>query len=170
VTALRYFYEEIPELHVIAAGSLLEFALESIGIPVGRVASLYMYPMSFLEFLVARDKQSMAKYLLDESPFSINNAIHEQLLILTGEYLVLGGLPEVIATWIKFQELAHCGKTLDIIIAAYRQDFTKYSKRHQIKYVDLLFNEVPALVGKNLNTALCQAHGKQENSHLHSNY
>jgi len=148
VTALRYFYEEIPELHVIAAGSLLEFALESIGIPVGRVASLYMYPMSFLEFLVACDKQSMAKYLLDESPFFINNAIHEQLLILTGEYLVLGGLPEVIATWIKFQELDHCGKTLDIIIAAYRQDFTKYSKRHQIKYVDLLFNEVPALVGK----------------------
>ena len=58
VTALRYFYEEIPELHVVAAGSLLEFALEQVGIPVGRVASLRMYPVSFLEFLVARGKSS----------------------------------------------------------------------------------------------------------------
>jgi len=53
IIALRYFYELMPGLHVIAAGSLLDFAIEQVGVPVGRVTTLYMYPMSFLEFLVA---------------------------------------------------------------------------------------------------------------------
>lgn len=148
ITALRYLYEEIPELHVVAAGSLLEFAQESVGISVGRVASLYMYPMSFLEYLVACDRKDMADYLLNTSFLPANKAVHDQLLSLTGEYLVIGGLPEVIRTWINSKELEQCSRTLDIIITAYRQDFAKYSKRQQIKYVDLLFNEVPALTGR----------------------
>lgn len=149
VTALRYFYEEIPELHVVAAGSLLEFALEQVGIPVGRVASLHMYPMSFLEFLVARGKNSMIELMLDEEYIlSISDPIHNLLLRLVGEYLVLGGLPEVVQAWIDHEEPDRCGEILDVITAACRQDFTKYSKRHQIKYVDLLFSEVPALTGR----------------------
>jgi hypothetical protein len=55
IPALRYFYELLPEQHVIAAGSLLDFELEKIGMPVGRVSSLYMYPLSFLEFLAAKN-------------------------------------------------------------------------------------------------------------------
>lgn len=51
IIALRYFYEELPELHVIAAGSLVDFAIEQVGVPVGRISFLYMYPMSFIEFL-----------------------------------------------------------------------------------------------------------------------
>ena len=65
VSALRYLYEEMPEMHVIGAGSLLEFALEQVGIPVGRVASLHMYPMSFLEYLVASGNTPMVEHLLD---------------------------------------------------------------------------------------------------------
>jgi predicted AAA+ superfamily ATPase len=149
VTALRYFYEEIPELHVAAAGSLLEFALEQVGIPVGRVASLHMYPVSFLEFLVARGKSSMVELMLEEKyMLSIGDPIHDLLLRLVGEYLVLGGFPEVVQTWIDHEELDRCGEILDVITAACRQDFTKYSKRHQIKYVDLVFSEIPALAGK----------------------
>jgi len=149
VTALRYFYEEIPEMHVIAAGSLLDFALEQVGIPVGRVASLHMYPLSFLEFLVARGKQGMAEHVLDDQALlSMSNPVHEQLLRLLGEYLVLGGLPEVVSTWIDHEELGRCGDILDVNVSAYRQDFAKYAKRHQVKYVDLVFSEVPALMGK----------------------
>ena len=149
VTALRYFYEKIPELHVVAAGSLLEFALEQVGIPVGRVASLHMYPVSFLEFLVARGKNSMVELMLDEKYIlSISDPIHDLLLRLVGEYLVLGGLPEVLQAWIDDEDLDRCGEVLDVITAGCRQDFTKYSKRHQIKYVDLVFNEVAALTGK----------------------
>jgi predicted AAA+ superfamily ATPase len=149
VNALRYLHESIPELHVIAAGSLLEFALDQVGMPVGRVASLHMYPMSFLEYLVARGDLPMAELLLDDqAPFSIGTPIHERLLRLAGEFLVFGGLPEVIEAWIKHEDLDRCGEILDVLVAAYRQDFAKYAKRHQIKYVDLVFNEVPAMTGR----------------------
>ena len=148
VTALRYFYEEVPEMHVIAAGALLEFALEEVGIPVGRVASLHMYPVSFLEFLGARGKAEMVELLLDDAPLSCPKPVHVQLVRLVGEFLVLGGLPEVIDTWVKHEALDRCCDILDVIVAAYRQDFSKYAKRHQVKYVDLVFNEVPALAGR----------------------
>lgn len=149
VSALRYLYESIPEMHVIAAGSLLEFALEQVGMPVGRVASLHMYPMSFLEYLVARGDLPMAERLLDDQAlFSIGAPVHERLLRLAGEFLVLGGLPEVVETWIEHENLERCGEILDLIVAAYRQDFAKYAKQHQIKYVDLVFDEVPALTGR----------------------
>jgi uncharacterized protein len=149
ITALRYFHEKTPEIHVIAAGSLLEFAIEEVGLPVGRVASLHMYPMSFLEFLVAHSAQSLAEHLIDtSSSLSISDPVHERLLRLVGEFLVLGGLPEVIETWIKHEDLNRCGEVLDMIVTAYRQDFAKYAKRHQIKYVDLVFNEVPSMTGR----------------------
>jgi predicted AAA+ superfamily ATPase len=149
VNALRYLHESMPELHVIAAGSLLEFALDQVGMPVGRVASLHMYPMSFLEYLVARGDLALAKLLLDdEALFTLGDPVHERLLRLAGEFLVLGGLPEVVATWIKHEDLERCGEVLDVLVAAYRQDFAKYAKRHQIKYVDLVFNEVPAMTGR----------------------
>lgn len=149
VSALRYLHEKMPDLHVIAAGSLLEFAIEEVGLPVGRVASLHMYPMSFLEFLVAHGEPLMAEHLLEApTPLSIGDPVHERLLRLAGEYLVLGGLPEVVGTWIQHQDLDRCGEALDVIVAAYRQDFAKYAKRHQVKYVDLVFNEVPTTTGR----------------------
>ncbi|MEN8253978.1 MAG: AAA family ATPase [Verrucomicrobiota bacterium] len=148
VTALRYFYEKVPEMHVIAAGSLLEFALEEVGVPVGRVASLHMHPMSFLEFLAARGKEEMVGFLLDDGMLSCSGPVHGRLLRLAGEYLVLGGLPEVVQNWVEYEDLGRCNDILDIIASAYRQDFSKYAKRYQIKYVDLLFNEIPGLAGK----------------------
>ncbi len=149
VTALRYLHESMPELHVIAAGSLLEFALEQVGLPVGRVASLHMYPMSFLEYLVARGDRPLAERLLDDEGLdSIGTPVHERLLRLAGEFIVLGGLPEVVESWIQHEDLERCGQILDVLVAAYRQDFAKYAKRHQVKYVDLVFNEVPAMTGR----------------------
>jgi len=149
ISALRYFYEKVPELHVVAAGSLLEFAIEEVGLPVGRVASLHMYPMSFLEFLAARGEKPLVELLIDASPsLSISDPVHERLLRLVGEYLALGGLPEVIGTWIKHEDWNRCGEVLNMIVTAYRQDFAKYAKRHQIKYVDLVFNEVPSMTGR----------------------
>ena len=68
ITTLRYFYEQMPQLHVIAAGSLLDFAIEQVGIPVGRISTLYMYPLSFLEFAVATGHATWAKTILDYNP------------------------------------------------------------------------------------------------------
>jgi predicted AAA+ superfamily ATPase len=149
VSALRYFYEGIPELHVIAAGSLLEFALDEVGVPVGRVASLHMYPMSFLEFLVACGDTAAAEYLLAAGgPLTGSPPVHDRLLRLVGEFLVLGGLPEVVETWVRHRDPSRCGELLDLVVAAYRQDFARYARRHQVKYVDLVFSEVPARSGR----------------------
>jgi uncharacterized protein len=77
--ALWYFYEQMPDLHVIGAGSLLEFAFGDIAIPVGRVQYLHMYPMTFHEYLVAVGKDSMADYTL-EPPESVDDPIQQQIL------------------------------------------------------------------------------------------
>ena len=94
ITALRYFYEKMPGLHVIAAGSLLEFAHELIGIPVGRVQSLYVYPMTFLEYLSAEKETLLIEQILSDE--EISDQVHNKLLKYLGFYLALGGMPEII--------------------------------------------------------------------------
>lgn len=152
VMALRYFYELLPELHVIAAGSLLDFVLNQVGLPVGRVFSLYMYPMSFLEFLYALGHEQLVDALSEfsiEEPFS--ELIHEKLLRLVGEYLAIGGMPNVVKIWRDVGDSKLCNQTLHGLASTYRQDFRKYAKRHQIKYLELLFNNVPYQLSQPFN-------------------
>ncbi len=149
ITALRYFYEKMPELHVIAAGSLLDFAIEQVGIPVGRVASLYMYPMSFLEFLWARDEDLLVQEIVTHTPEKpLSELIHQKALRLLGEYLAIGGMPHAVQRWINTQNLLECAKIQQLLIDTYRQDFDKYAKKHQIKYLDLLYNHIPQRMAK----------------------
>ena len=84
ILALRYFYEMMPELHVIAAGSLLDFAIEKVGVPVGRVEFLYMYPMSFLEFLYAYDNSILIEIITKCPILFIYLIIREKLLLTPG--------------------------------------------------------------------------------------
>lgn len=149
IIALRYFYEEMPDLHVIAAGSLMEFAIEKVGVPVGRVTMLYMYPLSFMEYLVAIGYNLMAKEILNHQSFSpMQEPIHSKILDLLGEYLYIGGMPEAVAKWVATKNVNVSLKVLHQISEAYKQDFEKYAKRHQIKYLDLLFRQTPHLTGK----------------------
>lgn len=142
ITALRYFYEHIPELHVIAAGSLLDFAIEQVGIPVGRVSSLYMYPVSFLEFLVARGDVTWAQIITQttlDKPLS--DPLHEKLLEVVGEYLAIGGMPEAINEWLRTKASREVKTVHADLIFNYEQDFGKYAKAHQIKYLNRLFEK-----------------------------
>jgi uncharacterized protein len=147
--ALRYFYELMPELHVIAAGSLLDFAIEKVGIPVGRVQSLYMYPLSFMEFLAATGNTLIIEEILSrtvEKPMS--DAVHNKLIMLLGEYLALGGMPEVIAYWQEEKDALRSAKVHQTLLNTYRQDFGKYARKLQIKYVELMFDQVPVQLGR----------------------
>ena len=149
ITALRYFYEEIPKLHVIAAGSLLDFTLEEVGFPVGRVNSLYMYPLSWLEFLLAKGEDPLFDYLRERTLANpTSEAIHEKLLGLLGEYFAIGGMPEVVLNWVNTKNPHQCFKIQQDLVDAYRQDFQKYAKKHQIKYVSVLFENIPRLITK----------------------
>jgi len=149
IRALRYFYEMLPELHVVAAGSLIEFELENIGMPVGRVNSIYMYPLSFMEFLVAKNANVLLELLINHNTTKpINNVAHNELLILLGEFMTVGGMPEAVSCFIDSGDLNRCFKIHRSIIDNYRQDFNKYVKKFQLKYVELLFNAAPSLLGK----------------------
>ncbi len=152
ILALRYFYEEMPHLHVIAAGSLLEFAIEKVGVPVGRICMFYMYPLSFLEYLVATGHHLMAKQILGHSSgVPMEEAIHLKILELLGQYLSIGGMPEAIVRWIQTKDPISALNVLQQIAATYRQDFEKYARKAQVKYLEQLFGQIPHLVGKDFS-------------------
>lgn len=147
IIALRYFYEEIPQLHVIAAGSLVDFAIDQVGVPVGRLEFLYMYPLSFIEYLIAKDYHDLAISIINH-PINtpISDIIHTQALKLLGEYMAIGGMPEAVNHWIQNEDLELCSNILKNIKNAYEQDFSKYTKKHEIKYIDLLFKQIPSMI------------------------
>lgn len=150
IVALRYFKEQMPDLHVIGAGSLLEFVLneEDLSMPVGRIQSLYLRPLSFYEFLTAIGREKLRNYLSHitlESP--LEASVHEELLKLMKEYVVLGGMPAVISAYIKTKSLLQMQDVQSDILFTYRNDFGKYAKKTQHKYLSLLFEKAPGLIG-----------------------
>ncbi len=142
--ALRYFKEQCPELHVIAAGSLLDFSLETLGMPVGRVEFLYCHPLSFGEFLTAIGRPELRKYIAKPE---VDETIHKQLLAFLKTYMWLGGMPAVVDTWIKYGDEVKCRSLQDRILTAYQQDFLKYTKKNQIANVERVFLSVPKQLG-----------------------
>jgi uncharacterized protein len=149
ITALRYFYELLPELHVIAAGSLLDFAIEKTGIPVGRVESLYMHPVSFIEYLAAIDEKLIVDLIMNHPiEQDISASVHERILGLLGEYLALGGMPRSIQTWVEKKNALDCAKIHHGLINTYIQDFGKYARNLQVKYVELIFDQIPLQLGQ----------------------
>jgi len=155
ITALRYFYEMLPELHVIAAGSLLDFAIEQVGIPVGRVQSMYMHPLSFIEYLAADGNGLFINEIINHSPEQdISQMVHNKLLGLLGEYLALGGMPRSVQRWIDKKDPLGCAKVHSMLLDDYRQDFAKYARKLQIKYVELLFTHIPMQLGRKFKYSL----------------
>ncbi|MBQ7238018.1 MAG: DUF4143 domain-containing protein, partial [Bacteroidales bacterium] len=132
IRALRYFREDYPELHVIAAGSLLEFALEELpSFAVGRIRSLYLAPFSFDDFLSAQGLQSLIEFktqaALAGTP--IPEAIHKKLVDQLRTFYLVGGMPESVSKWISNQNFLTCNRVQNDILDTYQQDFAKYKKR-----------------------------------------
>lgn len=149
LTSLRYFYEKRPDIHVIAAGSLIEFAIEDVGLPVGRVRSLYMHPMTFHEFLMAVDEYQLIEYLTGhDNTTEIDEVIHERMKSLLADYFAVGGMPEAVKMWSQTKDLNRVQLIHSDLIDTFRQDFSKYAKKGQIKYIDKVFNAIPKLSGK----------------------
>jgi len=124
--SLRYFFEQVPELHIISAGSLLEFALKDLPFPVGRVQILDMYPMNFSEYLQATDQSAMSE-LLHESPQAFGQPIHQKFLESLRTYFSVGGMPACVLSF------AHTGSIRTVrdlqhdLLTTFRQDFLKYT-------------------------------------------
>jgi len=146
ITSLRYFYEDMPRLHVIAAGSLLEFAIQDIPFPVGRVELLNMYPLTFYEFLRALGKDKMAD-IIKAKPQRLSTIIHDQLSTELKRYFFIGGMPECVK---HFSETKRFNDVLEIqsnLINTFRQDFLKYSPRVDTTCLNSVFASVAQQIG-----------------------
>ena len=137
IQLLRYFYEELPELHVIAAGSLLEFAMHRVrNFPVGRIEYLYMYPLNFQEYLLAIDHKTAIEQLnhIPVQPFA-----HKILLDLFNRFAIIGGMPEVIETYRENKSVSDLPKIYESIWGTYKNDVEKYTssetERKVIKHI-----------------------------------
>lgn len=157
ILALRYFYEMMPELHVIATGSLLDFAIQQVGVPVGRVEGLEMHPLSFIEYLAAINKHLIVDSILKHDPEkTIGQPMHDIFLDELGKYLAIGGMPESIQSWIDNQKPLKITTIHTSILNFYRQDFGKYAKSHEIKYVEKIFDQIPKQLGQKFKYSLIE--------------
>jgi uncharacterized protein len=151
ITALRYFYEQMPLLHVIGAGSLMEFTLrkEGLKMPVGRIQNLFMKPLSFYEFLDAMGEEKIREYMETYTwSETVNEAIHNRLMELVKKYSIVGGMPSVVVEYVTEGSLIRCDQVQSSIIQTYREDFGKYAGKAKHKYLDRVFYAVPKMVGK----------------------
>lgn len=132
IQSLRFFYESKPQLHVIAAGSLLEFALEELpSWGVGRIRSVFMYPLSFDEFLMAHNQDELVK-LKQEASFEqpVNDVFHERLKDYLKKFLIIGGMPEAVQKYITdVNDIKSVQRVLTDITTSYYDDFSKYRSR-----------------------------------------
>jgi predicted AAA+ superfamily ATPase len=149
LAALRYFYEEMPELHIVAAGSLLEFALGDISVPVGRLRYLRVGPMNFQEYLLAVGKEAMAEALL-EKPESIDASSHGQILQELRNYFFVGGMPEAVKLWRDTGSMREAARVQEEILQSLRDDFSKYTPRVAPDCLDGVLQNAARTVGEQL--------------------
>jgi len=148
---LRWFAEDMPELPVIAAGSLLDFALaeHKFSMPVGRISYLYLDPLSFEEFLDATENHRLRDYIQNyEWNTDIPDAIHTQLIRLIKEYLIVGGMPSAVLSWATIKDPNTLNQIQNDLLTTYREDFSKYKGRLSIDRLEDIMNSIPRQLGK----------------------
>ena len=144
IEALRFFYEKMPELHVIAAGSLLEFALRDLpSFGVGRIRSIFMYPLTFNEFLHALGEDILASAINEASKEKpLPEAVHKKTLGLLSVFMAIGGMPESAATYCETKRITACHAVLDDILVSLYGDFSKYHTRMDVSRIRSVFASV----------------------------
>ena len=152
IMALRYFYEECPELHVIAAGSLLEFAMRDVSFPVGRIQLLNMVPMSFLEFLMATGNDIAAETILSP-PSRLPESVHNMLLEELRRYMFIGGMPECVLVYSRSGKMRDAFEVQAELVNAFRQDFSKYAPHADKRCLNAVFASTARSVGRQVKYA-----------------
>lgn len=161
LATLRYFYEKLPSLHVVCAGSLLDFALAEpeYSTPVGRVEFLFLGPMRFDEFLLARVEHEVRQYLAAYRwGEAVPQSLHDKLMGHLREYLLIGGLPGVVKAYIEAgldasaasRELEALRQTYYLDFPKYKLDFPKYKRRVDVPLLQGLFRAIPLHIGATL--------------------
>lgn len=148
VTALKYFYEEAPEYHIIAAGSLLGVNIHhGESFPVGKVDFMKLFPMSFYEFLLAMDETGIVE-LLDNNDLESLTFFKQKLINYLRYYLFIGGMPEAVDDFSGNRDWQSVRHIQNQIIAAYRNDFSKYAPMEILPRINMVWDSIPAQLSK----------------------
>jgi predicted AAA+ superfamily ATPase len=155
LTSLKYFNEEIPELALCAAGSLLGVVLNDDSFPVGKVTFHNLYPMSFREFLDAQGEIQLSEFLQSYNPaLPIPDAAHLRFWDLWKQYMVVGGMPEVVKEFISsleislFDRMQRCRSIQSDLINAHMADIAKHSGKVNAMHLDRLWRNIPQQLGR----------------------
>ncbi|MGE5341812.1 MAG: ATP-binding protein [Candidatus Omnitrophota bacterium] len=148
---LRYFFEEMPELHVMAAGSLLEIKIkkEGFSFPVGRVEYCYMYPVTFYEFLEAMGDTVTLDYIKNiDYTSAIPDEIHRVILKKYYEYIIVGGMPEAVAEYTRSRSFIDLDPIYESLLSGFKDDVYKYSSEAKTPYLQHVIENSPKYAGK----------------------
>jgi predicted AAA+ superfamily ATPase len=150
ISALRYFYEDRPEIPVIATGSLLEFTLSnhSFSMPVGRIEYRHLAPMSFNEFLIELDPPLAEQLRTYDLNSKFPNSLHHRLLEKQREYFFVGGMPEAVEAYSKSKSFENVKDVHNSICDTYLNDFSKYAQQKQLALMQSLFRKIPRSLGQ----------------------
>ena len=151
IVSLRYFYEKLPDLHIVAAGSLLDHTLNELqySMPVGRVEFAYMYPMCFYEFLIAIDEEHLVEYLNNYNlEQKIAQPIHDKLIEFVRLYFFVGGMPEAVSVYAETRSLIDIERIHESIVKSLEFDFAKYGTRSQQITMTKLLRYIPKVSGQ----------------------
>ena len=151
ITSLRYFYEELPAIHIVAAGSLLEFTLssENIRMPVGRIQYMFLFPLSFAEFLSAIGETELRTYVLQYKNLEfLPKNLHLKLIEYVRKYFIVGGMPAVVQEYVTTRKIFECQKIQRSILDTYSDDFAKYARKSKHFYLKKVFQAVPGMIGQ----------------------
>lgn len=162
---LRWFYEDMPTLPVIAAGSLLEFVLENhtFSMPVGRIQYFFIEPLGFEEFLLAKNETHLL-HAIERTSFEkpLNVALHDKANQLFKEFVTVGGMPEAVSTWINTSSLEKLAEVHNNLINTYQDDFSKYAGKLALSLLDETLHAIPKLLTKKFVYSHVDANARHE--------
>ena len=149
LNSLKYFQEEANEYHIICAGSLLGIRLSHTSFPVGKVEFMELTPMSFSEFLLADNCGNLVEYMknidkVENIPELFFNKLEEKLK----SYFVIGGMPEVVFSWVNEKDIQRVNQIQDSILKSYESDFSKHVSNVEANKISLIWNSIPSQLAK----------------------
>ena len=150
LTALKFLYEQAPEYHIICAGSLLGIAFhKDISFPVGKVNFLNLYPLSFSEFLTALGKEQQADLINNtEQDFELLKVFSEEFKELLKYYFFIGGMPEVVSTWIETKDFNEVRRVQKELLMTYENDISKHTTSEMANRIKQVWASVPSQLAK----------------------
>ena len=148
LTSLKYFCENAPQYHIVAAGSLLGVALHpGTSFPVGKVDFMDLYPLNFIEFLNATGNESLIE-LLEAKDFELITSFKGKYIDILKQYYYVGGMPEAVSNFIETGDYAIVREVQNRLLMAYGQDFSKHAPNEAVPRIRMLWTSIPAQLAK----------------------